>query len=49
MGAAILLPAALLRLHANTMPCFMFSSKALLYVGEIERLGVSAVNREALP
>jgi len=27
----------------------MFSSKALLYVGEIERLGVSAVNREALP
>jgi len=27
----------------------MFSSKAFLHVDEIERLGVSAVNREALP
>jgi len=49
VGAVILLSAAFLRLHANTMPCFMFSSKAFLHVDEIERLGVSAVNREALP
>jgi len=35
--------------NVNTMPYFMFSSKASPHVHEIELLDVTTVNRETLP